>query len=164
MTWTFRRPYTWWKTLFSDVLPEHALRGENCNRTWQSSVINPKTNRPIGSGPYMFSSYNAGQTLTIVRNPRWWGTPRNPRINRIVFRFLQNTSTEVQQMRGGEVDAIYPQPQLELAPLRRLRNLGIQTNAGATWEHIDMQLTRNHAALRRKYVRQALIQAINRDQ
>ena len=164
MTFHFRRPYTWWRTLFTDVLPEHALRGENCNRTWQSGVVNPKAgNRPIGSGPYIFSSYNAGQQLTIVRNNRYWGSPRRARISRITFRFLQNTSTEIQQMRGGEVDAIYPQPQLELAPLRRLRSLGIQSNAGATWEHIDVQTSRNHPALRRKFVRQALIQAINRD-
>jgi peptide/nickel transport system substrate-binding protein len=157
---TWKRPYVWWRVLFSSVLPEHALRGEDCNKTWQNNLNNPKTGRPIASGPFIFQSYRPGQSLTIVRNPRYFGKRAN--VDRIVFRFLTQTSTEIAQIRGGEVDAIYPQPQLELASLRGQRGLRIQTHAGATWEHIDMQLSKNAAALKQAWVRKAIIQGINR--
>ena len=35
----------------------------------------------------------------------------------MVFVFRTNTDTEIQAIRGGEVDVIYPQPQLQLADL-----------------------------------------------
>jgi peptide/nickel transport system substrate-binding protein len=144
------------------VLPAHALRGETFNSVWESALTNPKTGRPISNGPFIFQSYQRGSQMTWVRNPRWWG-PHRAYLDRIVFRFLPNTNTEIQQMRGGEVDAIYPQPQLALAELRRQRGIRVITNAGTSWEHIDIQFgPRGHAALKRPYVRQALAHGVNR--
>jgi len=163
VTFTFRRPYAWWRDLFGAVLPAHAYRGEDCNKVFLNDMNNPKTGRPIASGPFIFAGYQKGQTLRIVRNNRYWGKRAN--LNGITFRFLQNTSTEIQQMRGREVHAIYPQPQLELAALRGVRGLRVQARQGTTWEHVDIQLgPRGHAALKRKYVRQALIHGMNRQQ
>ncbi len=61
--------------------------------------------------------YTKGQSMTMVRNPKFYG-PR-PKIDKIVFRFITNTDSEIQAIKGGEVDAIYPQPQLQLGDLRR---------------------------------------------
>jgi peptide/nickel transport system substrate-binding protein len=161
----FKQPYAGWRELFTGpygVLPAHALRGEDFNKVWESSLVNPKTGRPISNGPFIFQSYQRGSQMTWVRNPRWWG-PHNAYLDRVVFRFLPNTNTEIQQMRGGEVDAIYPQPQLALAELRQQRGITVISNAGPTWEHIDIQFgAKGHAALRRLYVRQAIAHGINR--
>jgi peptide/nickel transport system substrate-binding protein len=165
---TFKQPYAAWRDLFSGpygILPAFALRGEDFNKAWESALTNPKNGRPIANGPFLFQSYQRGSQMTWVRNPRFWGGPGNKRANldRIVFRFLTNTNTEIQQMRGGEVDAIYPQPQLALAELRRQSGIRVITNAGTTWEHIDFQFgPKGHPALRRPYVRQAIARGINR--
>ena len=58
--------------------------------------------------------------MTIVREHRS-GTAslHKPYINTIIFRFITNTNSEIQAIKGGEVDAIYPQPQLQLGDLRK---------------------------------------------
>jgi len=166
VTFFFRKPYAGWRDLFSGpqgIYPAHALRGEDFNKVWEREITNPKTGQPIASGPFMTQpgGYQRGSQLVLVRNPRWWNG--RAYLDRIVFRFLTNTNTEIQQMRGGEVDAIYPQPQLELAELRGRAGLRVQSNAGTTWEHIDIQLgEKGNPMLRRLYVRQAIAHGINR--
>ena len=56
-----------------------------------------------------------------------------------MFRFITNTNSEIQAIRSGEVDAIYPQPQLALADLRNQAGLRIQTHVGLQYEHIEIQ-------------------------
>src|SRR5215210_5942701 len=96
----------------------------------------------------------------MVRNPRWWG--KKPAFERLVFRFITNTDSEIQAMRGGEVDAIYPQPQLQLACLKSQSGLKIQTSFGATLEHLDVNAgAKGFALARAPWFRQALAYAID---
>lgn len=160
---TFKSPYAGWKEgLFNPVLPKHALEGEDFNKVWNKGLVDANGD-PVGNGPFLFDSYEKGAELTLVRNENYWG--EHPAyLDEIVFRFLPETNTEIQSLRGGEVDAIYPQPQLELVPLYNNPDLEIQTSAGTTWEHIDIQLGENgHPALREDFVREALAYAIDRD-
>lgn len=161
---TFSEPYAAWRDLFSGstgpVLPKHALEGENYNKVWTNEIVNPKTDEPIASGPFIFDSYNKGSDLTLVRNENWWG--EHPAyLDSIVFRFVPETPSEIQALRGGEVDAIYPQPQLELAELQAEPNIEIQTGTGTTWEHIDFQY--GNDLLAQDFVRQAIAYGINRE-
>ena len=160
---TFKEPYSAWKDgLFNFVYPKHALEGENFNKIWNKAWVGGD-GEPIASGPFQFESYNEGADLTLVKADSYWG--EHPAyLDEVVFRFLPETNTEIQSIRGGEVDMIYPQPQLELVPLTSQPDLEVQTNAGTTWEHIDIQVGENgHPALREKFVREALAYAIDRD-
>lgn len=164
VTFHFKEPYAGWKDLFGPVLPKHALEGEDFNKVWQKAIVNPKTGEPIASGPFLFESYKKGAELSLIRNEQYWGE-HVAYLDKILWRFLPETNTEIQSLRGGEVDAIYPQPQLELVPLFTQPDLEIQTTAGTTWEHLDIQLGDNgHPALRETFVREALIHAIDREQ
>ena len=135
---TFKKPYAAWKLLFYGqfgVLPKHALQGKDFNEVWNTNVNSQTTGKPIGSGPFILESYTKGQSMTMVRNTRYYGT--RPKLDKIVFRFITNTDSEIQAIKGGEVDAIYPQPQLQLGDLRRTSGLKVLSSAGATYEHID---------------------------
>ena len=160
---TFKRPFAGWKDLFSYVLPQHALQGADFNSVWNDAVVNPKTGKPIASGPFLLTRWQKGSQITLTRNPRWWG-PHRPYLNSIVFRFLTNTNTEIQQVRGGEVDAIYPQPQLELAELRQAAGLRVQSSLGPSWEHIDIQQgPKGNPLAKNLWVRQAMILSLDRN-
>ena len=105
-------------------------------RPGTSNVVNSQTTgKPIGSGPFILESYTKGQSMTMVRNPKYYG--KAPKIGKIVFRFITNTDSEIQAIKGGEVDAIYPQPQLQLGDLRKTSGAQVLSSAGATYEHID---------------------------
>jgi peptide/nickel transport system substrate-binding protein len=160
----FSKPYAPWKVLLSlSLYPQHALQGSDFNTVWNNNYNNPKNGKPIGNGPFIVSSYTKGQSITMTRNPRWWG-PHKPYLDKVVFVFRTNTDTEIQAIRGGEVDAIYPQPQLQLVDLKGQSGLKIESNAGTTLEHIDynQQLKGGQPLLRAPWFRQAVSYAINR--
>jgi peptide/nickel transport system substrate-binding protein len=97
----------------------------------------------------------------MVRNPKYYG--KQPKIGKIVFRFITNTDSEIQAIKGGEVDAIYPQPQLQLGDLRRTSGLKVLSSAGATYEHIDFNAGKKGFALARApWFRQAFAYSVDR--
>lgn len=160
----YKKPFAPWAVQFTDsLLPAHALQGADMNTVWNNAIVNPKTNKPIGNGPFIFSNYTKGQSITMTRNPKWWG-PHAPYLDKVVFVFRTNTDTEIQAIRGGEVDVIYPQPQLQLADLKGQAGLKVESNAGTTLEHIDFnqQLKGGMPLLRAPWFRQAVSYSIDR--
>jgi peptide/nickel transport system substrate-binding protein len=161
---TFRKPYAAWKLLFYGqfgVLPKHALQGKDFNEIWNTNVNSQTTGKPIGSGPFILESYTKGQSMTMVRNPTYYG--KAPKIGKIVFRFITNTDSEIQAIKGGEVDAIYPQPQLQLGDLRRTSGLKVLSSAGSQYEHIDFNAGKKGFPLARApWFRQAFSYSIDR--
>jgi peptide/nickel transport system substrate-binding protein len=162
---TFKKPFAGWKTLFGQPLPSHALKGEDFNKVWLNDLNNPRTNKPISDGPFYLPSggWQRGRQLTLVRNPKYWGP--KAKLAKLVYRFLPDTNTTAEQIRGGEVDVIYPQPQLFLVPLRHQRGLKTQIGRGPSFEHIDFQMGykgKGNPLLKNLWMRQAIGYGINR--
>lgn len=59
---------------------------------------------PVGSGPYIFKSKEAGQSVTLVANPDYWGG--KPAIENVVFKVIANVNTQFLSLKAGEVDVI----------------------------------------------------------
>jgi peptide/nickel transport system substrate-binding protein len=162
---TFKKPFAGWKTLFGQPLPSHALKGQDFNKVWLNDLNNPRTDKPISDGPFYLPSggWQRGRQLTLLRNPRYWGP--KAKLAKLVYRFLPDTNTTAEQIRGGEVDVIYPQPQLFLVPLRHQRGLKTQIGRGPSFEHIDFNMGyrgKGDPLLRNLWMRQAIGYGINR--
>jgi peptide/nickel transport system substrate-binding protein len=160
---TFRKPYAPWKVMLAQSLyPQHALTGSNFNEVWNSNYNHPRTGVSMASGPFKLQSYTRGQNLVMVRNSTYWG--KRPSLDRITFRFITNTDSEIQAIRGAEVDVIYPQPQLQLAQLRGQSGLKTVANAGSTLEHIDMNMGAGNSnpLLAQRWFRQAIAYSLDR--
>jgi peptide/nickel transport system substrate-binding protein len=165
-----RSRFAGWRNLFSVVLPRHALAGEDLATVWRDRIDNPKTGRPIGSGPLLVGSWERGKQLTFVRNPRYWG-PHPAYLARIVIRFPSNAATltgaDIADMfRKGEVD-IAQRAQFSADLFSELRRLADTTRLlvepGTIWEHLDIRVVPpGNPALERKLVRRALAYGINR--
>lgn len=158
----FSKPFAGWRALLTEALyPAHALTGANFNEVWNNNYNN-KAGVSMASGPMKLQSYTRGQTLVMVRNSTFWG--KRPSIDRITFRFITNTDSEIQAIRGGEVDAIYPQPQLQLAALRGQSGLRTQSRAGTTLEHIDINTGKGNSnpLLAQRWFRQAILYSMDR--
>jgi peptide/nickel transport system substrate-binding protein len=161
------RFFFWRETLFGLVLPRHALRGENLEEIWTDEIDNPKSGRPIGSGPFLVGPWERGEHLTLVRNPNYWG-PHRAYLDRLVVRFQTDPlSPEVADLfRKGEVDVIQRQFNEELASeLRQVPGIKLfYPPDGIGWEHLDIRMgVGGHPVLRRsKLVRRALAYGIDR--
>src|SRR5947207_4094169 len=160
---TYKRNFAGWKNLFGYILPKHALQRTDMLTVWNDCICNPKSgNAPIADGPFLLTKFDRGSGITLVKNTRgWYGKPA--KLNSIVFRFITNTNSEIQAIRSGEVDAIYPQPQLALADLKNQSGLRIQTHVGLQYEHIEIeQGAHGNPLAKQTWLRQALITAVNR--
>jgi peptide/nickel transport system substrate-binding protein len=160
---TYKRNFAAWRGLFGYVLPQHALSGTDMLTVWNDCICNPKKgNAPIGDGPFLLTRFDRGSGVTLTRNSRGWYGKR-AKLDSIVFRFITNTNSEIQAIRSGEVDAIYPQPQLALADLRSQAGLRVVSHVGLQYEHIEIQQgAKGNPLAKQKWLRQALMLSVNR--
>ena len=86
----FDRPYAAWKSLFPQVLPKHALEGQDFNSVWNVSINDPNAHAPIGSGPFLLTEYLQGTQIGLTRNPNWWGP--SPSLDKLEFPFIPSTA------------------------------------------------------------------------
>lgn len=162
----FRAPVADWREFFHTILPRHALVGESLQTVWRDTIDNPKTGRPIASGPFLVERLQHGRNLTLARNPRYWG-PHTAYLDRLVFRF--GTPDEAAgALRRGDVDLIYaggPLTQAAVLDLRRRPSPGVRVVAGpaTNWEHLEILIgAGGHPALRNRLVRKALAYGVDR--
>ena len=88
------------------------------------------------SGPYKLGNWEAGQSITIVPNDKWWGA--KPKNGGITIKFIPQEQ-QVQALQNGDADVIEPQPNVDL--VTSLKALGseakINTGAGFSYDHLD---------------------------
>jgi peptide/nickel transport system substrate-binding protein len=153
-----KRAYAAWDALIANtfLMPAHKVAGQDFNKLWSDSI-------DVASGPFKFQSWQRGTQLTLVKNPAFKAAAP-ARIDRLVFRFIAGAS-EFQALQSGEADAMEPQPQVQIVDFYKNNKFTVQAGQGYQWEHLDFQQgAKAHPALKKKYVRQAIIQGINRAQ
>ena len=104
---TFKEAYPDWKALFGagfGILPAHLLEGKDRN----AEMANGYT---WSGGPWKIQEWAKGSHVTLVPNEGYWGD--KPKLDKVTFKFITDTSAEFQAFKGGEVSVIYPQPQLD---------------------------------------------------
>src|SRR5205814_10414773 len=78
---------------------------QDFNKIWTNCICG-SDGQPVANGPFYLSNYTKGQGTTLKANPFWYG--KKPGLAEVDFKIIEDTNTEVQAMRGGEVDAISP--------------------------------------------------------
>jgi peptide/nickel transport system substrate-binding protein len=156
-----------WRELFAHVLPWHALAGEDLRRIWTTGINNPKTGRPIGSGPFLVAKWEPGKQLTLSRNSRYWGQ-HVARLERVILRFCQEGCKDppaeaLATLRSGVADIVLNREPAIVADLRRIPGISVLVTPSNGWEHLALRVgAGGHPALRQKLVRQALAYGIDR--
>ena len=160
VTFKWSKPFADYRDLFGPVLPSQALVGQQFNTFWANCVCG-NDGKPISDGPFYMSNYTKGQGLTLKPNPFWYG--HKPALKEVDFKLITDTNSEIQAMRGGEVDAINPSPQTALAQLQNQAGLKYSAIPGFTQEHIDIQEGGTGSPLlKQKWFRQALMLGMDR--
>lgn len=138
------------------ALPRHVLEGRDIDRATDYN------RNPLGTGPYRVAEWRTGEYILLERIPDYWRGNGAPKISRILFRFVSNSTTRVNQLRSGEahVSALIPWDRYrELATVPGLR---IHRMMGNSYEHVTLN-QRSVEAFRDVRVRRALIHATDRE-
>jgi peptide/nickel transport system substrate-binding protein len=158
VVWKKNKGYAAWDALVAtSPMPTQSVVGQDFNKLWSDSIA-------VASGPFKFQSWQKGTQLTLVKNTAFAAGPQ-AKLDRVVFRYIPSTASMFQALSSGEIDETEPQPQLQIAQIQKDSRFKVQTGPGYFWEHMDIQFgPKGHPALKKAYVRQALIQGINRAQ
>jgi len=117
-------------------------------------------NRPVGTGPFRFSSWQRGVSVQLERNPDYWGI--QPGFDRIAFRFIGDPAAAYAAIRAGDIDAYpnYPAPEnvdeFETNP-------DLKVMIGATAGKVIMAMNNGRAPFDNLLVRRAISHAIDRN-
>ncbi|MYH87364.1 MAG: ABC transporter family substrate-binding protein [Acidimicrobiaceae bacterium] len=127
LSWPEGQPFVEYIALFSGPFPPAHL-GLDWTEGFQEDPM-------LAAGPYQVDEYNPGSDLTLVPNPTWFGD--GPHIDEVTFRFISDVGNLPLALENGEVDVIYPQPQVDLvAQIAALDSVASTITFGPTWEHI----------------------------
>ena len=77
------------------VLPEHLLKGKDI-------VKSALSRHPVGTGPYIFQSWESGAKITLQANPRYF--EGRPFIDRYVYRVIPDSATMFLELKSGTID------------------------------------------------------------
>src|SRR5262245_58070019 len=82
---------------FRGTLPKHLLEGRHIDKA------NDYNRNPLGTGPYRVAEWKTGEHVLLEKVPNYWRGAEYPKINRVLFRFVSNTTTRINQLKTGEV-------------------------------------------------------------
>jgi peptide/nickel transport system substrate-binding protein len=91
-TVVFATPFTDWRVLFHDMVPAHVARRVGWNHGFDrfSRVVE------LSAGPFLLQSVSSNSSATLVRNPKWWGTPAV--MDRVTVDVAANQATWVREL------------------------------------------------------------------
>ncbi len=138
------------------LLPRHLLDGRDIDRAQDYN------RNPLGTGPYHVVEWKAGEYILLERVPHYWRGDAFPRIKRLMFKFIANTTTRINQLKSGEVHVVALVPHDKYREISGLGSLVVHRTPGNAYEHVTLNERRvpPFADVR---VRKALIHALDRE-
>ena len=115
------------------MLPKHVLDGRDIDRAQDYN------RNPLGTGPYRVAEWKAGEYILLERVPHYWRGDEYPQIRRLMFQFVANTNTRINQLKSGEVHVV------ALVPWDKYREIAghavdrrAQDTPGNAYEHVTL--------------------------
>ncbi|KAB0666712.1 peptide-binding protein [Oryzomonas japonica] len=138
------------------ILPAHLLEGKDITKS-------PLARTPIGTGPYRFKEWVAGQKIVLESNHDYF--EGRPWIDRYIFRIIPDTSTMYMELKAGALDT------MPLTPVQYARQTtGTRFTSlfnkyrYPSSSYVYMGYNLRHPLFRDKRIRQALTAAIDKDE
>jgi ABC-type transport system substrate-binding protein len=111
-----------------------------------------------GTGPFMFESFQAKKTLTLVRNPNYY-RKGEPCLDGYQARTIKSGSVRILSVKKGDLDVINTFPESQFPQFEGADNITIEEGKASTLTILP--LNTKHPALADKRVRQAIQLAVN---
>ena len=155
---TFSENFASWRGLFGGgygIMPSHILKGKDRAKEMTDGYA-------WSGGPWLIDSWKKGDSITLVPNDNYWG--QKPHLDKVIFKILPDTAAEFAAFKSGQVQAIYPQPQLDVVDAIKAGLPDAQTSSNAETAYVEaLWLNNEKAPFDSLAVRQAIAYAVDRD-
>ncbi|MFN0197473.1 MAG: ABC transporter substrate-binding protein [Planctomycetaceae bacterium] len=64
-------------------------------------------NAPVGTGPYIVDKWERNDRVELRRNAEYWNTERRGYLDRLIFKFIPDSTTAFQALKAGEIDFMW---------------------------------------------------------
>jgi peptide/nickel transport system substrate-binding protein len=168
-SYTMESFFAGWPSIFQRLLPVHVLAdAAAANDALREFQVDGE---PLpASGPFQFSEWNRGVSLTLSANTDYHGSnPLNdditnegaPCVTGVEIAWVTDTDAQVNALRAGEADFIFTQPQVQFGEgLAEDDQFTLASEAGPVFEHWSLNLGNPHLA--DPNVREALAYAMDK--
>lgn len=141
----------WYATF---ILPEHIY---NNGEAWEDNAASMD---PIGSGPFMYSDFKQGESITIVANPNYHEGA--PKLEKVIFSIIPDDATAVQALVNGQIDVLENVPSASVDELLANDDIRMELNEYPSPMRIIFNL--NDERLADVNVRRAIATAIDKEE
>jgi len=114
---------------------------------------------PVGTGPFKFVEWVRNDHVTLDANPAYWGG--RPKLDRIVFRIIPESATQVLMLERNEVQILSDVPPQDYARIARNPQLKLVKQPGLTI--LGVAMSNDWGPFKDKRVRQAMNYAVDKD-
>jgi peptide/nickel transport system substrate-binding protein len=139
----FQSLYPSWTTLYNlgpnnstgGVLPAHIFEGQTGLET------NPQIHQPTwAGGPFAIKEWIAGDHMTLVRNPNYFGPPA--KLDYVNIKFVPDPETGLAALQTGDVDLMVNLAESDIEAVKAMEPEGIhlRVDAAPDFEHLFFNL------------------------
>lgn len=135
------------------IMPMHIYDGTD----WLNNAANQK---PIGTGPFVFKEWVAGESITLQRNDQYFGDI--PKLDKAVFKFIPDENTAYMSWINKEIDWYDSYPAAEVEKLKNNNEYVVIEKPTANVTYITFNM--NREPFSNKAVREAISLSIDKNE
>src|ERR671916_1577573 len=115
---------------------------------------------PVGTGPFEFVERVRGDHITVKKNPDYWREGL-PKMDKIVYRGIEDENVQYQNLQSGELDLIDQIPTVEFKDLQESGDYKVSIEPGLGYQGIWLNVTQ--PPFDKKELRQAVYRLVDRE-
>jgi peptide/nickel transport system substrate-binding protein len=159
---TYSQPQTLDPGVIMPIAPKHLWEGIS-----KDQLTNYANEKPVGTGPFTFDSWETGKVDTVNRNDSWWGT--KPAAEKVTWTKYGSDDIVTQALRSGELDIVPEVPPTIFNALKGAQDVAATAMDSFSFHMIAFNCSMNpnskgNPLLRDQAIRQALSCAVSRQQ
>ncbi|MGQ2902162.1 MAG: ABC transporter substrate-binding protein [Neoaquamicrobium sediminum] len=137
------------------------------NMGWgEAAIVSPASadgnkEKPIGTGPFKFENWAKGSSITLVKNPEYWG--EEVALDKAEFRIIPDAAAAVPALLSGDVHAFSNMPAGDALPQIE-SDPRFKVVIGSTEGETVLATNNKKEPFDKLEVRQAIAHALNRDE
>ena len=103
------------------ILPRHAYEGKD----WAGADA---MQTPVGTGPFVYDSWDRGSRITLVRNPNFFLGTALPYLDKVIFAFIADATTAKTAFLAGDYDILGVFTSTDFMEMRNHGNIDMEVN------------------------------------